>query len=300
MDKRKLVKAGASSLTISLPRKWVQKNKLSRGDEVFVLEQDNSLHIQTYTGEKAIPQKEISISIDEKTLASLGREITSAYMNNFTTITLHGDVRGLEEPIRKIINSFVALEITEQTSKRIVARNLLNPKEIDINKTLRRTDMIVRSMFQDAAEDPKKHATSISQRDYDVNRMYFLLCRLLKAAVSEPALNEHIGIDAKDVLGYWDAITNVENMADCVKNVVPYLATGKSKMAVQLFKDLSTLYDEAMKGFYTNDKSIADAVAQKRPELLELITPLSPEFSENYKSMLTIINVIARTTLDRE
>ena len=41
--KRKIVQHGSSSLTVSIPYKWIQKYNLNKGDEINIEENGNSL-----------------------------------------------------------------------------------------------------------------------------------------------------------------------------------------------------------------------------------------------------------------
>jgi phosphate uptake regulator len=78
---RRLVKSGASSFTISLPKGWLEKNNLKRGSLVYINEKSvNELSIKPEKTEGAPTIKEITINIDGKNLDTIEREITSAYI----------------------------------------------------------------------------------------------------------------------------------------------------------------------------------------------------------------------------
>ena len=48
MHARKLVKAGSASHTVSLPKSWLEKNMLKKGDTIFIIEKsDSELTINT-------------------------------------------------------------------------------------------------------------------------------------------------------------------------------------------------------------------------------------------------------------
>ncbi|MFC1774737.1 AbrB/MazE/SpoVT family DNA-binding domain-containing protein [Nanoarchaeota archaeon] len=300
MEKRRLVKAGAASHTVSLPKSWLRKNNLTKGDDVIVYEENNILHI-TPTAPTKTKLKKVTINVDEKNIHSLAREVTSAYINNHNEITLFGETLSNNvKEIRRILHDFVAMEITEQTSKRIIAKDLLNPKELSVGKTITRMDMIVRSMFSDILENCKKHKESIFYRDYDVNRMYFLLYRILKASLKDPKLAKDISLNNEDILSSLHLITNIESLADFVKNLTDYYHKSKDKGTKEILTSLSKIYERSMKSYYLGDKALADSIAQERLDLTEEIDKLPTRFSENYKSILTMINNIARVTLDKE
>jgi len=61
---RKLVKAGQASHTISLPKDWLEKNNLNKGDIIYIRElSDKELLISTETKtEESALKREITIS----------------------------------------------------------------------------------------------------------------------------------------------------------------------------------------------------------------------------------------------
>lgn len=315
MHIRKLVKAGQASHTVSLPKSWLEKNNLKRGDVVYLKEiSDKEITIRPDAQEQAAEQKEITIEIDKKELDTVQREITAAYLNNYNTISLLGDsIAEKTKEIRKMLHDFVALEITEQTSKRIVAKDLLNLKEISVDKTIKRMDMIARTMLEDttAVIDGKEVHESIIFRDFDINKLYFLLTRLLKSATKNNATAESICIKKEDILPVWYLSINLENLADDVKRICELIKSINTKHLSNIAKvigKISTSYAEAMKAYHSSNKELADKIARQRTDLVnasaELITKNSPaelvELVENLKTISTIISNIARITIDKE
>ena len=58
MNTRRLVKSGNSSLVVSLPKDWIEKNNLHNKDEIFLFEQDNTLVIHNEYKQKSTEKKE--------------------------------------------------------------------------------------------------------------------------------------------------------------------------------------------------------------------------------------------------
>lgn len=305
---RSLVKAGQTSHTVSLPKEWLDKNNLKRGDLIYLHENGEKELLITPHLMQETPQeiKEITISIDKKEIDTIQREITSAYINNYHLINIAGE--NLSEhlkDIRNIIQDFVALEVVEQTNKRIVVKDLLNLDDVSIDKTIKRMDMVVRSMLQDSKGSVEKPELdeSIRFRDEDVNRIYFLLFRLLKSALKNPKIAEKFGLSNDKLLSTWYLAVNVENVADCCKNISALLKKAKkdeTELASSTLKELEKSYLEVMKAYYNKDKSVADAVAKQRIGLLKQIDKLPQQYSESFKLMTTLLGNIARIVLDEE
>lgn len=303
MHIRNIVKAGEASFTVSLPKNWIEKNKLKKGDKIYLLEKNDQeilitpfIDNQPQTEEK----KEIVISVDGKELDTVQREITSAYLNNYSTIKISGNtLPSKTKSIREALHDFVALEISEQTSNTIIAKDLLNLKEISVDKTVRRMDMIIRTMLNDALKPETELKETIHFRDYDVNRMYFLLVRLMKNAISNKKAAQEFNLENEQILIYWYLTINLENLADYIKTLTLKKMTKKENELVEkTLKNISTTYEEIMNSFYKKDKKLADEVARKRKSMLEQAEKLPPGLMETMNSMITVINNIARIVMD--
>ncbi len=301
---RRLVKAGQSSHTVSLPKNWIEKNNLKKGDIVYLNENSEKELMITPESkpETPIETKETTIIIDNKELSTIQREITSAYINNFGTITLIGNsLTSKVKDIRNMLHDFVALEISEQTAKQIIAKDLLNLKEISIEKTVRRMDMIVRSMLQDgkaAIENPEL-ADSVILRDCEVNRSYFLLMRLLKSSLNHKQIADFFNIKSNKVLSYWALVVNLENFADYAKNFATiFKKDKKAAVATGIYEKIEKSFTSVMKAYYTEDKKLAEKISLERPELMDETSKLASEYSELLKNMITLVNNIAKQVID--
>jgi len=313
MHVRKLVKAGRASHTISLPKSWLDKNQLKKGDTIFIQEKsDAELVLRTSQDDEKQEQKEITIEVDNKSIGSIQREITSAYVNNYSKINLAGkSISQQSKKLRDVIHHFVALEVDEQTSSKISAKDLLNLNEISIEKTIRRMDMTLRSIMQDtaAAISGKKIEESIEQRDNDVNRLYFLLFRLLKGALNSQKIAQNFKITNNDILSIWYLTVNVENIADNTKTISKLVDKINDKELLKdVCADILRAYTDVMKAYYNKNKQIADEVASRRIDIFTKSTKLliktptagAAEVIENLKDMTTNICNIARIVLDAE
>jgi phosphate transport system protein len=311
MHIRKLVKAGATSHTVSLPKEWLQKNKLKKGDNIFITEHsDSELRIMPRAGEDKEEEKEVTIEVDGKDIGTVQREITSAYLNNYSQIHLAGKtVNEKAKKLRNILHHFVALEVDEQTGSRISAKDLLNMSEISIEKTIRRMDMTLRSIMQDSikAIGSKTIQESIEQRDDDVNRLYFLLFRILKGALNNRKVATNLKVTNNEILATWYLTVNVENMADNAKAVS--MLAGKindRELLREAYQEIESAYADVMKAYYNRDRKLADEVASRRIDiftkcsklLIKTPTAGASELIENLKGMATHICNIARIVID--
>ena len=112
-----------------------------------------------------------------------------------------------------------------------------------------------------------KHShESISFRDQDINRLYFLLFRILRSALRDSNISLAYNLTNNQVLSYWYLIINLESIADNIKKISELLNFVKQdiKDSKKVFVDMNSDYLEAMKSLYNKDSNLAHSVASKR------------------------------------
>jgi len=277
MDVRKLVKAGKHSHSVSLPKSWLEKHGLSSGDSVYLIQSENDITITPFPTAPTVKEKERTIEVGEKPITSVQRELTSAYINNcnvihFTKVKEH-------DPILNALKGFIALEVVDQGESHIVAKDLLNLSEINVDQSLRRMDMILRTLFKDQEE-----------REGDLNKLYFLLYRLLKGAMHDQKIADALELKQENLLLSWYLIVNLEDIGDILQNM-----TDKKALAM-----IEEQYLKAMKAYFTKDRVLAEQVLAARQGLADQAAKLPKASSEQARTLLTHVNNIARITLDLE
>ncbi len=85
--RRKVIKQGHNTLTVTLPGKWVNKMGIKPGDELDVIDQDRGLLIST---EKGPNLSSITVDISDLTPALIWRYILSAYRAGYDEIRVIG------------------------------------------------------------------------------------------------------------------------------------------------------------------------------------------------------------------
>ena len=289
MQIRKLVKSGQASHTIALPKAWLEKNKLKKGDLIYIIEKNNELKIST---QEKLPQqstKEITIPIDKKDIGTIRRKTISAYINNYSIFTFHGEElnKKLEE-IRKILDNFLALEIIEQTATKLIAKDFLNLQEFSLPNTIRRMDMLTRGIIGDAKKG-KQETKNLHLRDFEVDKLFFLISRLTRANLADPASS----IGNITSMSTWLLAKNLESVADAAKNI----SNSFSKDIAAVYDELEAYYQDCIKSYIKNDKELADFLIQKRMQLLEKCDNLKNPL---LKEMINASRNIAKIVLDSE
>lgn len=174
IDYRKLIGFSNGSFIVTMPKSWVERHKLKKGDMLGIEEAKDELIFHVGITEHEKEEKSITINAEDKNINWLKAEIVTAYLNNYNTIEIFSKTIYEDAPLFKgIIRNLSGMEIIEQTSNRIVAKDLIDVSSISIQSIIRRIDVITRSMIDDTILciqgncEPK----SVIHRDADVNRL---------------------------------------------------------------------------------------------------------------------------------
>ena len=262
---RKLIKFGKNSFVMTIPKDWIRENKLTNKNVLFVEEKDNDLVVSLKEG----PEKKDTIKIidiQNKPIGMIRAEIISGYLSNYNIVEIHGkDLREKAQEIKNILHNLVGVEIIEQTGNRMVAKDLLDIKEVSIQNMIRRIDLLVRGMMEDSISHlDKTHCIkcgmceSIDQRDGDVNRMHYLARRVIKSALSDPRLARFFNISNVNLLASYVIISSLEKVGDQIKRVTRcYKSFTISKKAIkelqEIYQKLFEEYKRVMKAYYKKE-----------------------------------------------
>ncbi len=273
MEFRKLISFGKNSYVISLPKHWVKQNNLQKGALLSVDVRDTNLLVSPHDLKES-EEREISIQIDGKSVRRLQREIISAYINDYKSITLYGEeMKEKAKEIQATIQNLMALEVMEQTSKKIVARDFLNMDNISITNLIRKIDVILRSLLEDCINMFEEDTyDSIYHRDQDVNRLSFLVFRVIEFGLRNPSfMYKKHNLRSHDMLHLWWFVFNLEGAADETKRIARYMRGVKLKKSEQAFlvdllRNTKEAYIKVMKSFYQKDAEIAHAILELKTD----------------------------------
>ncbi len=313
MDTRKLIQFGKNSFVVSVPKDWVRKNKLEKGDGLIIQESNNKIELLATIDEKKKETRKITISADNKDLELVRIEIVSAYLTNYDIIEIVGKRLQDSEKIKSIFRNLAGLEIIDETSTKITAKDLLNMEEISIDSMIRRMDIIIRSMIDDAIlcteEDVSK---SVFERDREVNRVSFLAHRVLRSVLINPEAARKLDTNPLETLIHWNIFRLLESIGDKVKRIALY--NTKLKMSKIRKRELQKITDtikksflDVMKAYYSSNRELAYAVEIENDQRMAMCNDFLKketdintfEVLEHLKGMSSSIKHIARNVITK-
>ncbi|MBP1450013.1 MAG: phosphate uptake regulator PhoU [Thermoproteus sp.] len=220
---RKVQLTGGATLIVSLPKEWAKRISLSPGDEVLVVPQpDNTLVlIPRKIGRRAALSVELNVS-ERTSLEELEKIFMAVYIAGAEVISLKFAPGATQ--YRKYLKDFVRrrvidMEITEEASDRLVVQAMVAATELAVNdvvvKMLKLADNMLVDLIKGLESDNIELLRDVTERDDEVDRLYWLIERQLKrAAMSRYIMLELKVDDPRDLVEYTIIAKSIERIAD--------------------------------------------------------------------------------------
>jgi len=271
---RRLQKIG-SSILVCLPKEWVDANNLQKSSQVEIETGQDSLSVTVNKENR--PSKQVVISYPLPKDENIVADITGAYLLGYDIIKIQGKESIPIEDREKIRNSMrrlVGMEIIEEDSSNVVMQFLLDVTTLQPDKILKRISSIALGMFNDVLtgliSDDKSNLLTLSNRDVEVNRQYFLLVRLIRSTMIDRKLAGVFNLENIDILDYRIAANLLENVGDTtveLSNLIANtsLSSSKLKLLYEIVKDFPSIAKKSTDAFTKNDRILAiQAISQHK------------------------------------
>lgn len=278
-------------MLVSLPKEWIDANSLEKGSQVEIDAGQDSISISAHPD--ARPTREIVISYPLPEEENIVADITGAYLLGFDIIRIDS-VRSIpardREEIRNSMRRLVGMEIIEEDSSHINMQFLLDAATLNPGKILKRMSSIALGMYDEVVRglvsDDKSNLQTISKRDVEVNRQYFLLVRLIRSTLIDKRLASAFNLENVDVLDYRVAASLLERAGDSI------VLLSRLVLDSSLSGEHSKKIFDSVRDFERLGRMSVDAFT--KPDRLLAIQAIS--LHKKFESNL----IRLRTTLDRE
>jgi len=239
LEARKVQRVGYSTLTVSLPRDWVEDVKLKAGDIVSIKrEDDGTLKLIPGTEHKRDEVKNCIVNADMcNSDHLLTRVITANYILGHDTIQVLAKdelkKHHLEE-VRTTTQRLTGLSIVEQTLKSVTLQSFVDPTRFPIYGLMRRLHIIITSMLDASMkallERRPELAGEVAHMEEESDRIYWLIVRQLLLAIRDRSVGSEIGIESPiHIPGNRVVAKTLEEMADSAESIANEVLVLKDK-----------------------------------------------------------------------
>jgi len=278
---RRIQKTGGGTFFVSLPKEWAERLGLKRGSVVAVTESaEGRLVVDPRYNTESAPQ----VAVLEPG-ALLDREIVGKYLLGYDVIRIVARdqiTTEQRELVRQAVRRLVGLEIIEEDYKSMVLQCLLEPASLSPEKILRREYNFAAAMHRDAVtaliEGDVHLGGNVAERDDEVNRLYFLVVRILRTAIRDPRLTKRLKISPIDCLDYRLVASFVEGIGDQSVQIAETstslkgvkMGEGISQILKRLHNAVFDTHEGALKALFEHEVSLAESIRNKREEIKKL------------------------------
>lgn len=222
MELRKLQITGGSTHVISLPKKWIDRNRLGRSQTIAIHEEpDGSLLLIPHGEEKAAPRALTVELPDLPGNEEVVRRIVGAYLAGADEIHVKSSGRmdaRVRQAVRDVCRTLVGVEIVEETANAFVLHDLVGVADMDLRKSLTRMQRIARLMHDDAAKAFEARdagmAADVSKRDDELDRLLWMVSKQMHALLEQPRLAARLAARPAEALNLFLAARCLERMGD--------------------------------------------------------------------------------------
>jgi len=304
MELRRVQRTSGGTFFVCLPKDWATRTGLARSSVVSLSETaDGRLIIDAkYSAERA-PQVVVI-----RPTPLLDREIVGKYLLGYDMIRVEAKDRMSSEDrerIKQASSRLIGLEIVEEDYSKIVLQCLLEPSAYPPEKILQREHSIASSMHRDAVtaliECDAHLAKNVIARDNEVNRLYFLLVRILRTVIQNPGLSEKLGILPIDCLDYRLIANLVEAIGDqsaqvaelAVKLENAKVAKDLAQLLLKLHRVGFEAHENALKALFTRDIALAESVRNEHKNVSSLYGEVESVVQTKYVDMAPQVLAVA-------
>ena len=298
---RRLQRIG-SSILVSLPKEWVDANNLDKGSQVEIETGQDSVSISA--NKETRPTKELVISYPLPKEENIVADITGAYLLGYDVIEINSkSIIPIEdrEKIRNSMRRLVGMEIIEEDSSHINMQFLLDSTTLNPEKILKRMSSIALGMYDDTSNglisDDKSNLQTISNRDVEVNRQYFLLVRLIRSTLVDRRLANVFNLENIDVLDYRVAANLLETAGDSIVELANFISNSSlskenSKKIFDIIKDFRYLADKSINAFTKPDRLLAIQAISLHKKFEEKLAELRITLSNKKQIPLDFLDLV--------
>ncbi|MFQ5620853.1 MAG: AbrB/MazE/SpoVT family DNA-binding domain-containing protein [Candidatus Nanoarchaeia archaeon] len=285
--KRKIVKHGSATLTISLPSKWAKKYGIKPGDSLDIEEAEGALLIKCPTFRESVKEAYIDLSEFNK----IGkRSLRALFKGGCDTIRIkYNQPETFSKIILPTLNQFIGFEIMKQDTGSCLVKEISGLTEnTELDGLIRRMLHILKCLASDCAQAAKSNHTEllkdIAQRDVNVNRAANFIRRLL---------NKRGTTRIRELPVVYYTVEQLENLGDEYKHLCRYILEMEyntvSDDVVHLLDEASKAIGEFSTLYFKFSVKIAHDLSMWHNAMQKKIKSLNPKAIEE----VIIINHLA-------
>ena len=290
--KRKVIQLAGKTHVVSLPSKWVKHYNVSKGDEIELEEQGNTILLKPSKQETEL--KKISLNIDNFNERTFRYAMSALHKAGYDEITLYHETPKLKEVTQNLIqNLMLGFVVMEQTSKKLVLKNVANEIESEFNPALRRAFLVTISL-------------SNSSLDMIISKQFSNLSSLINLEMSNNQLtsfclrlmNKGFYKDQDKKIFLATVVWSLEKIGDEYKSICINLTDNKNeinKEIINLYKEVNILFSSYYELFYNFSPEKLNGLSDRKYEINTKINKIKTSTEYETKLLMKLSTIVSKT-----
>jgi len=234
--KRKVVKHGLSTLTISLPSKWAKANKVKSGD-LLELEVLKDRLVISWGGKKHFEEVETTFTVEEEWY--IYRILRHLYTSGYDEIKINYSKKEHLELIRKGLSKVTGMEIVESSPKYCLLKCVVSAEDSDYEQIVNRLLWLIQSQFDYFIKDCKNGKPSMAREVEEIHKTVVRLNNLARRMINKMHLYD--SVISKYVYWFLTSLLNISSFI--VYSYECFVREGELRLTEGEFQLLNTVSD---------------------------------------------------------
>jgi phosphate uptake regulator len=304
MEQRKLIQHGLSSLTVSLPIKWLKDRALNKGDPIFIDTQGNKLVLST---KEPLQIEKASVDVTKLDRTSILYHIQSLYRFGYNEIEVTFNKQtamhyrldkevGVSSVIHYIVNRLIGAEIVEQGNNRILIKYITKEYDEDFKVVLRRVFFLLE-------ETAGSLLAGIRNMDYNAvaatDDKHDNIAKFISYALR--LLNKYGYPDVKKTCFYYHIIASLDKIVDIMKYNARNILKNKKKFkreTLEIWKNVNDSIKIYHQLFYNFSLEKVEELSKNRDRTKNLIMQKMDSIPKDELAYLTGMKQVLEIILD--
>ena len=286
MERRKIQLIAGTTYSVSLPKKWIKKNKLKEQDELIISEKNDKTLSILSASEEIGEISEITLNIDDY-MENIDQILFAVYYLGIETINIvskNALKKEDKKKIRKTLTHMSGTEISYEDKQKMTIKVLLDISKTDIKQILYRLYLIIESSIMSMIE--KIDIKEIKMNENEIDRLYHLLTKIISVSlINSDILHSSKIKNVSLIPSYFLIAKRLENIGDDINHLSDYIY-GKKRSLANNKKILNFIKNEINKAIdcllMERPKKFIKASEEKILEAKKIITEMENKIISKY------------------
>jgi phosphate uptake regulator len=264
--KRKIIKQGNNSYTLTLPIQWIKEHSLDGGDEIDISEDEAKLVLSVADDVKR-PEVTVSFDLDGYNERTIRNILCQSYRKGFDKIIVTFRDREqlliMKDIARDVMHGF---EVTEESKNRCVIQNIAEPSSEKYSVILRKIFLVIKQESEDILDDLKKGKLTGMDKRKEIKNMIDNFTNFVRRVI----INSRMGGTRNSYLLFYST-SHLSLIHHAYYYLYLFLEKQKSarlsKETISLLSKVNEMFDVYYDAFYKLDVELAHKVGIMKDRL---------------------------------